>query len=165
LEQVIENMSIPIEIERWIIESNHLKVYETETLYVNIPEGIDDNELILLEGKGNISSPNNKGDVKVFIKIQNNTLFERKGLDLYYLKEIGLKESLCGFTFDITHLNKKVYKINNSIGNIIPHDYQKIIPNLGLSRDGNKGNLVIHFKVHFPTHMSIEKVKKLEEIL
>jgi hypothetical protein len=84
----------------WIIENN-LKVYENETLYITIPEGIDDNEIILLEGKGNIGHKNLKGDVKIFVKIENKTLFERKGLDLYYVKHISLKESLCGFCFDL----------------------------------------------------------------
>ena len=63
------------------------------------------------------------------------------------------------------YLNEKNYKINNSVGNIIPHDFQKVIPNLGLKRDGHQGNLIIHFKVQFPTQLSIDKVKKLEEIL
>jgi len=163
-EQVLNAFTIPVEIERWIIE-NGLKVYETETLYVNIPEGIDDNEMILLEGKGNIGPRNTKGDIKLFVKVENKTLFERKGLDLYYVKNITLKESLCGFCFDLLYLNQKNYKINNSLGNIIPHDYQKVINGLGLKRDGHQGNLIIHFKVSFPTHLTIEKVKRLEEIL
>jgi DnaJ-class molecular chaperone len=163
-QQVLNSFTIPVEIERWIIENN-LKVFENETVYVTIPEGIDDNEMILLEGKGNIGPRNTKGDIKIFVKIENKTLFERKGLDLYYLKNISLKESLCGFSFDLLYLNEKNYKINNSVGNIIPHDFQKVIPNLGLKRDGHQGNLIIHFKVQFPTQLSIEQVKKLEEIL
>jgi len=162
--QVLNSFTIPVEVERWIIENN-LKVFENETVYVTIPEGIDDNEMILLEGKGNIGPRNTKGDIKIFVKIENKTLFERKGLDLYYLKNISLKESLCGFAFDLLYLNEKNYKINNSVGNIIPHDFQKVIPNLGLKRDGHQGNLIIHFKVQFPTQLSIDKVKKLEEIL
>jgi len=164
LDQILTSYSVPIEIERWIIE-NGMKVFEKETLYVNIPEGIDDNEMILLEGKGNIGPRNSKGDVKIFVKVENKTLFERRGLDLHYIKNISLKESLCGFCFDLPYLNEKNYKINNTIGNIIPHDYQKIIPKLGLKRNGEQGNLIIHFKVEYPTKMNIEKLKQLAEIL
>lgn len=164
LSQVLNTFSIPIVIERWIIENN-LKVFENETLYINIPEGIDENEIILLEGKGNIGPKNTKGDLKIFVKIENKTLFERKGLDLYYVKHISLKESLCGFCFDLLYLNEKNYKINNNIGNIIPHDYQKIIPQLGLKRNDQQGNLIIHFKVDFPTNLTMDTIKKLTEIL
>ena len=155
---------MPLDIERWIIENN-LKIFENETLYITIPEGIDDNEIIVLEEKGNIGPKNSRGDVKIFVKIINKSMFERKGLDLYYIKNITLKESLCGFCFDLQYLNEKKYKINNNIGNIIPHDYQKVIPNLGLKRNEQRGNLIIHFKINFPSTISIEKIQKLAEIL
>jgi molecular chaperone DnaJ len=80
IEQVLNTFSIPIDIERWIIENN-LKVFENETLYITIPEGIDDNEIILLEEKGNIGPKNSRGDVKIFVKIINKSMFERRGLD------------------------------------------------------------------------------------
>ena len=40
-------ISIPLDIERWIVE-NGVKVHENETIYVTIPQGIDDNEIIIL---------------------------------------------------------------------------------------------------------------------
>ena len=48
-----------------------------------------------------------KGDIKIFVNIQNNSPFERKGLDLIYTKKISLKEALIGFKFDITFINEK----------------------------------------------------------
>ena len=53
---------------------------ETETLYVTIQPGIDDNEIIILAEKGNILNDKNKGDIKLVIKIINETDFERNGL-------------------------------------------------------------------------------------
>ena len=34
---------MPIEIERWVLNNNNVKEIEKETLYVNIPQGIDNN--------------------------------------------------------------------------------------------------------------------------
>ena len=48
MEQVLDGAIVPIEIERWLIE-NDTKMYETETLYVTIPKGVDDNEIIVLK--------------------------------------------------------------------------------------------------------------------
>ena len=132
MEQVFNGVKIPIEIERWIIENNNIKVHEKQTLYVDIPKGIDDNEIILLKEQGNVVNDNCKGDVKLFIKIENETDFKRNGLDLILEKRISLKEALCGFSFEMKYINSKIYTINNQGGNIIHNQYQKIIPNIRL---------------------------------
>lgn len=164
IEQVLIGGTVPVEIERWIIE-NENKVFENETIYITIPKGIDDNEIILLKDKGNIINEETKGDIKIVIKVENNTEFERRGIDLIINKTISLKDALCGFTFELKYINGKVYTLNNNSGNIIPPEYIKVIPNLGLTRDGHTGNLLIHFHVNFPEKLSEEQIQKLKEIL
>ena len=164
MEQVLNGGNIPVEVERWIIETD-LKVFENETLYVPIPQGIDDNEIIILKNKGNVVSDECRGDVKLFIKVENNTEFERQGLDLLMNKKISLKEALCGFSFELKYVNGKTYTLNNSLGNIIPPNYKKNIPNMGLTREGRVGNLIIHFIVEFPEKMEISQLEALNNIL
>jgi len=164
MDQVLNGTNIPVEIERWIVENGN-KVFEKETLYVEIPKGIDDSEILLLKDKGNSVNEECKGDVKLFIKIENNTDFKRNGLDLIYEKTISLKESLCGFSFELKYVNGKTYTIHNNSGNIIIPDYNKIIPNMGLSRENHTGNLIIHFNVIFPETLAKETIDKLKEIL
>jgi DnaJ-class molecular chaperone len=53
---------------------------------VDIPKGIDDGEMILLKEQGNMVDDDCKGDVKIFVKVLNNTSFERRGLDLFIEK-------------------------------------------------------------------------------
>jgi DnaJ-class molecular chaperone len=164
MEQVLNGCTIPVEIERWLIE-NEIKVFEKETVYVTIPKGVDDNEIILLTEKGNVVNETTKGDIKLFIKIENNTQFERRGLDLFMNKTISLKESLCGFSFELKYVNGKSYTLNNNSGNIIPPEYTKIIPNMGLTREKHTGNLLILFHVEFPEKLSDEKILTLSQIL
>jgi len=164
MEQVLSGASIPIDIERWILE-NGLKVNENETIYVTVPQGIDENEMIILRDKGNVLNENVKGDIKIFVKIINDSLFKRSGLDLILEKNITLKEALCGFTFEIKYLNGKSYTLNNNKGNIIPPEYKKIYPNMGLTRGDHKGNMIIHFHIDFPEQLNEEQIKKLEEAL
>ena len=47
MEQVLLGATIPLDIERWIIENGN-KIFENETVYVTIPKGVDDNEIIIL---------------------------------------------------------------------------------------------------------------------
>jgi DnaJ-class molecular chaperone len=163
ISQVLTGVNIPLEIERWIMEQG-MKVFETETIYVTIPKGIDDGELILLKDKGNVLNETCKGDIKIFVKIENDSMFKRVGLDLVLEKSINLKDALCGFSFEITYINGKSYTLNNNAGNIIPHGFRKIIPNMGLERDQHKGNMVIVFNVQFPEKLSESVIASLKKI-
>lgn len=163
IDKILTGTTVPIDIERWIIQDGN-KIFEQETIYVTVPKGIDEGELIVLRDKGNMISEDCKGDIKMFIKIQNNTDFKRSGLDLIYEKNITVKEALCGFTFELKYVTGKVYTINNNSGNIISHGYRKIIPNMGLSRDDHNGNLIIIFNVKFPDKLTEEIMDQLKRI-
>ena len=163
MEIVLNGGKIPVEIERWILENGN-KVFEQQTIYVDVLKGVDNNEIIILRDQGNVIDNNCKGDIKIFIKIENDSIFQRKGLDLIMEKNISLKESLCGFSFDLKYINGKIYTINNQSGNIIPPNYNKIIPNMGLTRDGHTGNLIIIFHIDFPTTISNDKIELLKSI-
>jgi DnaJ-class molecular chaperone len=156
--------NVPVEITRWIVE-NGMKREENETLYVAIPKGIDNNEMIILREKGNILNENNKGDVKIFIKVTNDTEFTRNGLDLVLHKIISLKEALCGFEFDMKHIDGKVFKVNNGNGSVIGFNHKKVISGLGMKRDSHTGNLIIDFTVSFPEKLSEKQVEHLSKIL
>lgn len=164
MEQVFTGGSIPVEIERWLMEREN-KMFETETIYVNIPKGIDDNEIIILRDKGNVLTDEVRGDIKLFVKVENTTEFERHGLDLLIHKNITLKDALCGFSFELKYINSKVFSINNNIGSIIQPEYKKVIPNMGLTRDNHVGNMIIWFHVQFPEKLDIETIEKLKSIL
>ena len=164
MEQVLNGSSVPLEIERWILENGN-KVFEKETIYVDVPSGIDENEMIILRDIGNVINENCKGDVKITILIQNNTNFKRSGLDIILDKKISLKEALCGFTFEIKYLNGKSYTLNNNKGNIVSPEYKKIYTGMGLKRGEHKGNMIIIFHVEFPEKLTEEQFDKLSEIL
>ena len=164
LSKAYTGYNMPIEITRWIIE-NEIKREETETIYIPIPLGIDNNEIIILREKGNILSDTNKGDIKIFIKIQNDTDFIRNGLDLVLNKTINLKDALCGFVFDLKYLDGRVFKINNTTGNIITNNYNKVLKGMGMRRDNHIGNLIINFTVSFPEKLTNEQMNSLREIL
>lgn len=161
--KILTGTTIPIDIERWIIQEGN-KVFENETVYVTVPKGIDEGEIIVLREKGNIAREECKGDIKLFIKIENDTEFKRSGLDLIYEKTITVKEALCGFTFELKYITGKVYTINNNSGNIISSGYRKIIPNMGFSRDQHTGNLIIIFDVKFPDKLSEQVMEQLKKI-
>jgi DnaJ-class molecular chaperone len=164
LDKAYSGFSMPIEISRWVIEGG-LKKEENETLYVPIPRGIDDGEIILIQEKGNANGDNNRGDVKIQIKVKNETDFKRDGLDLILHKTISLKEALCGFNFEMRFVDNRIFKIQNDNGNIIHPEYRKMIPTMGMVRDGQTGNLIIVFDVKFPENLSSEAIATISSVL
>jgi DnaJ family protein A protein 2 len=144
---------------------NGIQSIEIETMLIDIPKGIDNNELIVLKDRGNVVN-GLKGDLNLVFQIQNNTSFIRNGLDLHIQKKISLKEALCGFIIEIPHLNGKMLSMNNMTNcTVIKPNYKKIVPNLGMMKEGQTGNLVIEFLVDFPESISPEVIERLKELL
>lgn len=164
---VYNGTQIPIQIERKLMNSmNNLCTSVKETVYVKIYAGIDEGEIITIPEKGHIMNGIGKGDVKITIKIANTTDFKRKGLDLFYMKRITLKEALCGeFEFEIKLIDGNSCTIKNKRGNIIEPNYRKTYSNMGLTREDQTGNLIIHFMVEFPSKLTDTQIEQLQTIL
>jgi len=164
LDQAFTGCSTPIQVERWAFRGE-TKVSETETCYIDIPAGVDSNELILVPNKGNVTPQGLTGDVRVSIYIDNASKLRRCGLDLVYSHTISLREALCGFSFDMEYLQGRIIKINNSQGSIISPNYKKSIPNMGFKRGKNQGDLIIEFNIVFPTSLTPEQILTLATTL
>lgn len=164
-EQSYSGCVLHVEVDKWTLK-NDLKINELEMMYVNIPAGVDQDEIIVLRDCGNTVSQDLKGDIKFVVKITPSPIFERYGMDLIYKKQITLKESLTGFTFELPHVSGKMLCLNNNTNRtIIKPNYKKVISNLGMVRDGNSGNLIIEFSVAFPDTLTIEQMNALSHIL
>lgn len=163
LETAYAGASAQIEIQKWVHHGD-LQIVETEMIDLKIPKGISDGEIIVLPDCGNTINDTIKGDIKITVAIKNETEFLRSGQDLIYKKRISLKESLCGFTFQFTHLNGKTFEINNS-NTIIPPGSKKVINSIGMIKDGQPtGNLIIDFDVEFPTTITPEQKSGIAEL-
>ena len=153
----------PVKITRKILQNN-IVTSENETLYVNIPKGTDNDEIIVIENKGNIDNFN-KTNVKIFIKLLKHNLFERDGLDIIYKLNISFKESLVGVNKIFKHLNNKYYKINSKKGEIVSNTSEKILDNLGFKRNDYYGNMIIKFNIDYNYKFNETQLERLLEIL
>ena len=167
LEQAYSGVNIPIDIERKIHNASDQRV-EVERVYIDIPMGIDQNEIITVSEKGNIIGES-KGDIKVHVDIKNNSNFIRQGLDLIYIKKVSLKEALIGFSFELKHLSGKTYRINNMDGKVITDKYTKMVNYMGMKRERPHpaspivGNLIIKFEINFPDQLTDKQKKVIDE--
>ncbi len=160
-QQAYNGISIPITITREILNGK-IVTEENETLYINIPKGVDHNEIITLEKKGN-KKDNYYSDIKIHIQLKHDNQFKRQGMDLIYIHNISFKESLLGFSFILNHINGEQIKINNSKGKVILNKSQKIIKNLGFSRNNTLGNLILEFHIKEPEPLNEKQIELLED--
>ena len=165
LEQAYTGGKISVDIEKSVI-FNGIRSTEIETIQLDIPKGIDENEMMVLRERGNVLNESVRGDLKLVFQISNTTPFIRNGMDLHIQKKITLKEALCGFIIEIPHLNGKLLSMNNMTNStVIKPNYKKVVPNLGMVKEGLTGNLIIEFLVEFPDSISPENMERLKEIL
>ena len=176
---------IPIDIERSISEvsfeeatneentetdahvpkgKKEIRKTENETVYVEIPKGIDTNEVITIEGKGN-AKEGVYGDVRVVIVVDNHEEFKREGLNLIYEKRITFKESVCGFESIIKHINGKQLRYKSETGQVVRDGTVKTIQGLGMMRNNHVGSLIIKLHVDYSCKLSLEQIKKLNHVL
>ena len=153
--------------DRWLIV-NSRKVKEQQKISFDIPPGVNDNDIITFEKKGNFIDKDNIGSVEVTIIVDNDTEYERNNNDLICYKNISFKESLCGFSFVLDHISGKSFSINNNNDDtlsLIYNGYSKTIPNLGFTNNNQTGNLIIVFKIDYPLKLSKEQIEKIRDIL
>lgn len=165
LEQSYQGCTVNVEYEKWNI-LNNIRSIERETLSLNIPRGIDDGETIVVGERGNNINNQVRGEVRITVRIKNNSKFVRQGMDLHLTNKISLKDSLCGFTYEFDHFNGKRICMNNSTGNnVIKPNSKKVINGLGMVRDNNTGNLIVDFEIQFPDTLTEEQRDVLRKTL
>ena len=163
LQEAFTGTNKRIKIRRQVHENNKGRI-EEEAFYIPIPKGVDNDEVIILQQKGHVQH-NMKGDINIKIHVTNNTSFIRKGMDLLYKKTISFKDSLCGFSFIIDHIDGKKYNINNIAGKIIYPGFKKYVPQLGIQRNNITGQLIIEFNVDYPEELSQKQIDTFKDIL
>jgi DnaJ-class molecular chaperone len=161
LEQCYNGCSIPLEIDRQVPDNDIVKI-ERETIHAQIPKGVQSGDTIILNDCGHMNEVGMKGDIRIIINTLQHPVFKVENLDLTVEKTISLKSALCGFDFEITHINGRIFKLANKPGNIIKPGNVKTIPGLGLEKNGESGSLKIKFNVEFPDTLTIEQITVLQ---
>jgi DnaJ-class molecular chaperone len=123
----------------------------TETIYIDIPPGTDDNETISVGGG------------QYTVRVTNTSKFTRKGLNLYYTHTISLKEALCGFVLALDHLDGTTIRITKDNGDVVQPFQKKTIHHYGIRRGQHCGDLVVTFEVLLPTKVTEAQRKCVEE--
>jgi molecular chaperone DnaJ len=136
-----------------------------ETIEVRIPAGIDTNQVIRVDGKGDAGKKGGKaGNLFIRIFVKQNPVFERRGDDLFAESQISFSQAALGDeielkTLDGTNILLQVPEGTES-GKVLRIS-GKGIPHFG---GYGKGNLYVELKVKTPKKLSRKQKELLEKL-
>ena len=138
----------------------------SETVLINVPPGIPDGYTVGVPGKGNVvpHSGGRRGTLRIELSIEEHPRFRREGdADLVVEHRVSLKDALCGFTFELVHLNGRSYKFNCKPCSITGSmNETKVLPGMGYNENGA---LKIRFSIELPTSLTEEQIAAISSIL
>jgi molecular chaperone DnaJ len=141
------------------------RVKGEEEIKVSVPAGVDNNQAIKMEGKGEAGRNGGKpGDLYVKIFVKEHPIFHRKGDDLYAVFPITFSQAVLGEEVEVPTLGGKniVLKVpaGTESGKVLR------ISNKGLSHFSGygSGNLYISLEIKTPKRVNKKQKELLEKM-
>ena len=139
------------------------RVRRAEQMGINIPAGINDGQVITIQGRGNAGMNGGPaGDLQVQVSVRPHPLFERDGFDMWYELPITYAQAALGAEVEIPTLDGKMaftIKEGTQPGDIL-RVRGKGIPYLN---GRGTGDLLLKIVVEVPKNLNKEQKKLLQE--
>lgn len=146
--------------ERCLDCSGSGRKQKKRTANVNIPAGIDDGQVIMMNGQGepgiNGGPP---GDLQIVISVRPHKLFKRNGVDLYLDMPISFTQAALGAEIDVPTLEGGT-KHRIAEGTQSGTQYRLKGHGLKYINSNQKGDLILTVRVEIPKKLN-EKQKNL----
>lgn len=144
-----------------------------ETIEIHIPAGVDTNQVIRVDGKGEAGKKQGKpGNLYVRLLIKQHSVFERRGDDLFTAAEISFSQAALGDEIEIETLDGSADS---------PQRKTRILLNVPVSTESGKvfrvsgkgiphfggygrGNLYVELKIKTPKKLSKKQKELLEKL-
>ncbi len=136
-------------------------VEQDVTLTIRVPAGVEDNTRLRVAGEGDAGKFDGiRGDLYVVIHVKNDTIFERRGTDLFGKLKISFPKAVFGGSIEVSTVNGRK-KINIPAG--VQSGYQIRLRGEGLPdiRTKTRGDIFYEVHIDVPQHLS----QKEREIL
>ncbi len=141
------------------------RVRETKEVLVTIAPGVENNQIIRIQGQGEAGlHGESAGDLYLIIKIKPHSVFNRKGADLFIKRDINLSEAFLGKEIVIKNLDGEKLSV------FVPPNFnlreRLKVSGKGMFKLGSdsRGDLFIEFDLKIPKKLSSKAKKLLEEL-
>lgn len=127
-----------------------------QNMTVKFPAGFDDEQIVVLEGMGHESSAGT-GDVHLIVDVEPHEHFNRHGLDIHCVLQVGALRALVGGDVEVPTIN------GTTILNLPPgvqDGYKATLHEEGIKGTRGTGNQYLHVRIVMP-HLNEEEREKL----
>lgn len=141
------------------------RVKKEEAVKISIPAGVDNNQVIRMEGLGDAGRRGGKsGDLYVRIFVKSHPLFERKGDDLYLSREITLATAALGGEIEIPTIEGKDILLKVPAGTESGKIFR--VSGKGISKFSSfgRGNMYVEVGIAVPKKLSKKQKELLEKL-
>jgi molecular chaperone DnaJ len=141
------------------------RVKGKEDIKIFIPAGVDSNQVIKLEGKGEAGRKGGKpGDLYVRIYVKEHPVFERKGDDLYVTMPITFSQAALGDEIEVPVLEGTKILLNVPSG--VESGKVLRISQKGVTRfsGSGRGDMYVELRIRTPKKLTRRQKELLEEL-
>ncbi|MFB6182675.1 MAG: molecular chaperone DnaJ, partial [Candidatus Nanohaloarchaea archaeon] len=134
---------------------------EPEKITVSIPKGVKDGQRVRVRGKGNESIQGRKGDLFVYVTIEEHEALERRDSDLFTTVKIGVGDAALGTSITVPHPESEIevdIPSGTQPGQVLR------IKNKGMPARRGKGDLYIKVDVEIPKDLNQEQEEVMENL-
>ncbi len=140
------------------------RTYESETIEIAIPAGVEDGMQLSMRGKGNAGkSGGPSGDLLISIEILENEELARDGKNIIYDLYLNFADAALGTAVDVPTLTGKV-KIKIPAGTQAGKILRLRGKGLPSVQDYGKGDQLIHVNIWTPKHLNSEEKEIMERL-
>ncbi|HCR52322.1 TPA: molecular chaperone DnaJ [Candidatus Kaiserbacteria bacterium] len=133
-----------------------------EEVHIRIPSGIDNGEMIRMQGKGEAVKTGIAGDLYVKIHVKPHPQFRRDGGNLVMSLPVKLTDALLGTTVSIETLEGKALEVK--IPPMKRAEELLRVGGKGIPLEGGRGDLIIRLEVALPQKLSGKARKVVDDL-
>lgn len=162
LEELYVGTTKKLQVIRTLLDQTKVECILT----IEVKPGWKHGTTMVFEDAGDELSPGVSQDIQLEIEQKPHPRFNRVDDNLHTTVVITLAEALTGFQKGLTSLDGRMVAVISN-GDLEPGD-KLLIPGEGMpiaQRPGQKGNLVVEFKVVYPKKLTLEQKALIRDIL
>ncbi|KAE8354293.1 DnaJ C terminal domain-containing protein [Aspergillus coremiiformis] len=165
LEELKNGTTKKVTVKSKTFDASGKRTVQDVTLEASIKPGLRTGSKIKYRGVGD-QEEGGRQDVHLIVTEKEHPNFKRQGDNLITTMEIPLKEALTGWERIVRTIDGKSIRISKP--GPTPPGYEERFPGHGMTiskKPNERGDLIVHIKVRFPTSLTAQQKEVLKDLL